>query len=179
MNTPETALIKWLAQHLRYRALPDLIGHEVQINSLPTIDADLRRMLAAHLPENALYTPLPSGEAEEALAKHGIIDASYIVPADMLDQDFDSGPDLLSWLGFIMDSAEERAFEVIARLVGDKLDDATDLLLLKEELEAGDTYLRLFLNDVQSSGTLPGVFVIEDACIANAQSVWLHQHFYW
>src|SRR5687767_6114522 len=143
MSTPETALIKWLAQHLRYRALPDLTGHEVQINSLSTIDVDLRRGLDVDILRNASYTPLPPGEAEEALAKHGIIDVSYIVSAEMLDQDFDSGSELLSWLGFIMDATEERAFEVVAQLVGDKVDDATDLLLLKEELEAGDTFLRL------------------------------------
>jgi hypothetical protein len=179
MNTPETALIKWLAQHLRYKALPELIGLEIHINKLSTIDIDMRHALAAQLPENATYLVLPPGEAEEALTKHSIIDINYAVPPEMLDQDFDSGHELLVWLGFVMDSAEERAFELVSQLVGDKLDDATDLLLLKEELEAGDTYLRLFLTNDQSLGTLPAVFILEDACIANAQSVWLHRHFYW
>jgi hypothetical protein len=179
MNTPETALIKWLAQHLRYAALPELIGREVQINKLSTIDADVRRVLDDDIPEDASYFALPPGEAEEGLAGHSIIDVSYIVPVEMLNRDIDSGRDLLTWLGFIMDAAEERAFEVVAQLVGDKLDDATDLLLLKEEVEAGNTFLRLILRDAHASGSLPGVFVIEDACFANAQSVWLHRHNYW
>jgi hypothetical protein len=179
MNMPEAALIKWLAQHLRYKALPEFIGLEIQINKLSTIDIEMRHALAARLPESASYLAPPPDEAEEALAKHSIIDISYTVSPEMLDQDFDSGHELLTWLGFVMDSAEERAFELVSQLVGDKLDDATDLLLLKEELEAGDTYLRLFLRDDQSSGTLLRAFVIEDACIANAQSIWLHRHYYW
>jgi hypothetical protein len=184
MQTPDSGIIKWLAQTLRYKLMPEYIGRELVIHELASIDDDIRRVLEAEIPEPAEWFALPASEVEEALLKHGIIDVSYIVPAGMLDSDYETGIELLQSLGFIMDSAEERAFEVVSQLVGDKLDDATDLLVLKEDLEEGSTYLRLFLHaepasQEQSPDLLPCLFVIDDACIANAQSVWLHRHFYW
>jgi hypothetical protein len=75
-------------------------------------------------------------------------------------------------LGFVMSEAEADEFTHVAQLLGDNLEEAADLILLKEELEAGQTYLRMLLIEEEDGR----VYLIKDACLTNAQSVWLYKH---
>lgn len=164
MPAADAALIEWLAENLRYRSLPRLIGRRVAISDRANLEADLR---------TGLGNQIPKGSRLLSIEQIGmILDVTFDVPSKRLTDKDRGSIALLETLGFVMSEAEADEYMQVARLLGDNLDEAADLILLKEEIEAGSTYLRLLLVNHEDGQSR----VIQDACFANAQSVWLYKH---
>ena len=177
---------------MRYLELP-IVGQRVTIRSLAEIDEALRSLAA----------PWASGdgwsgtEIELALAKYGIVDRWCDGDARELERGL-HGVAALRANGFQRNddaaalSSEDAA---VAREVSEL--GAMQLAALADEL--GACVLKLFLNDdmtleehmapnlsryraglppVLPSNYFPRTFVVTDACLTNAPSIWLSKHFY-
>jgi len=164
MPTEDAALIEWLADNLQYRSLPRLIGRRVATSDRANLEADLRR---------ALGTQIPKASSLISVDRIGpTLDVSFDVSSNWLTKKDRGGVALLETLGFVMSEAEADEFTHVAQLLGDNFEEAADLILLKEEIEAGHTYLRMLLVEEEDGRG----YMIKDACFANAQSVWLYKH---
>lgn len=200
LGAERAALIKKLARELRYRSLPDLVGCEITINSLASVQADIRAALGDALPSGCKFVESDAKNIEVPLAKYGLIDITLIAPPDVLDSSRRAGARLLRELGFIdgpvsQDVRENRDVTV---------PDPTCLELLAEGVNKEESLIKLFLSSIPQSDLkqhflnllikkqehgwdaafklperfFPRAFQLEDACITNADSVWFHKHFY-
>jgi len=182
----DIALVKALAQSLRYRELPDLMGKTVHIQHIGTIEANVRSSLGSALPSDCrLIAPEPR-IAWVTVRSHLILDLTFQAPKYLLDTQYESGRSLLKKLNFLPDTDEDTLNQWIPEAL-----DLERLLTLKKELENGETVIRLFLQaqlpsiftsgvcvDPLPSYPLPCDFIIHDACATNSAFVWFHKHFY-
>lgn len=191
--TKATRLIKKLATELKYRPLFDLVGRRIIIYSVDTVEDDIRRELGSIVPEGCrLLTE--SQLMKGMMAKYDFLDLTFSAPAYLLNSQYESGISLLKALHFIRDPSEEDDEEddEVSELFRD---DPTCLGHLVEDVSKNMTVCRMLLNSTHPRdwdknnrimalelrlpfGYFPQVFVIGDACITNAKSVWFHKHFY-
>lgn len=171
MNT-STADLRHLTSRLRYASETSLIGLEIDIQSARTLPSDIRQALVQWgLPIMRLRSPTPA-ERELSLVKYAVLDLTYILDPEALENTDPGSLNTLDELGF------------------DVTGDENHWMVLGSEVKQCKAYLRLFLraSDTNqlariSSRRLPNeffpqVFRIEDACLTNAPSVWLFKHFY-
>jgi len=172
-------LLKQVAQQLKYRVLTDYYGRQVTITSLPSIEADICNTLSINS-EARLIEP-EQKYRELALAKYGILSLDFVVPENWLTDDYQTGIALLRELGFNPPIAEnEDADKFVKSLAQSHLETLVDQLSKHQThmliiLDAvGEHQLRLKL----PADYFPRTFIVRDACVTNAQSIWLTKHVY-
>ena len=174
-----TDLVKEVARRLRYRLLGHLVGRVIEVTDLDRIEDAVRIALGPDLPVSCrLVGPEPRFR-EGVVAKYGILDIRFTAPNNMLASDVSAGVPLLRELGYLPGGEAGPQNRVC--------DDPTCLEMLQEELDEGQTWLRLFLEGGRPGGHvslrvpegyLPRAFRVTDACVTNASGVWLWKHFY-
>jgi hypothetical protein len=186
--TPKTTLIKILARGLRYLPLPEFVGQQVMIQSVDTVADDIRCALSGIFPEECnLLTE--AGILEGMMAKYNFLDLTFSAPPYLLESQYQSGISLLKDLGFIRKPSEVEEYDddFEGFNEGFIMNILTDIA---KDISKNITVLRLFLTTDPPPQEeinweidlppeyLPRLFIIKDACIANAGSVWFHQYFY-
>lgn len=185
--TPKTTLIKRLARGLRYLPLSEFVGRQVMIQSVDTVADDIRCELSGIFPEECnLLTE--AGIVEGMMAKYNFLDLTFSAPPYLLESKYQSGISLLKDLGFIRKPSEVEEDDDFGGF-----NEGFILNILRDitkDISTNKTVLRLFLTTEPPPKEeinweidlpqeyLPRLFVIKDACIANACSVWFHQYFY-
>jgi hypothetical protein len=182
----DTHLVKAVARSLRYRSLDHLIGRPVEIRDIGRVEEAVRSALGPDLPDGCRLAGPEPIYRHGAVAKYGILDLVFSVPGEMPIGDVRGGLALLHDLGFLPggDGPQHRV-----------CDDPLCLEMLQEELDEGRVWLLLFLEGGRPDGSrvedadgqvdyripegyLPRPFLVVDACLTNARSVWLWKHFY-
>jgi hypothetical protein len=181
-------VLRKVARGLRYRTLPGLVGRTVAIVDLRAVEEAIFLTLGPDLPEGCRLAGPELPFREEAVAKYGILDLRFSVPAGLLDDEPPGGLRLLRELGFLpgVQTAPWPRTD----------DDPTCLETLRDEIAQGNDFLLLFLEGDRPAGPargsapdgtaslrvppgyLPRPFRVADACLANASSVWIWKHFY-
>lgn len=169
-------LVQWIAARLRYQPIPQIIGQTIQIDSLQVLEADLHAAISPQVPELGKLVDPELSSIKQTLAKHHVIDLTFQIEDNLVAEHTQTGIDLLNDLGFMMNTAELEQFEYVAALVGDNFDDPTLLSELQLDLMDEQMVLRILLRDVDGNANS---FIVVDACITNAASVWLHKHPYY
>lgn len=197
MDARTIALARRVDRELRYRTLTDMIGRHVVVASLDAISVCVRGLAAAWLPASARWRD-PT-EPSLALAKYGIIDAVLDAPLALLD-------DARTLVGIPVLRAVGRASRRGEPLPGDEkeLDDDEKALMdaldemdcitdLAADLDRRECLLKVFLTSTPPghepmqrvarrpalrAGFFPRDFVVADACVTNARSIWLAKHLY-
>src|SRR5258708_3779880 len=94
-------LIKRLAHTLRYYPLLDLIGKTANITGLATVEHDILEALHGWLPGDCRLIKPEARFVKVALAKYGLMDLTFQLPAPPLDREYESGISVLKKLGFL------------------------------------------------------------------------------
>jgi hypothetical protein len=179
----DTGLVRDVARALRYRPLDHLVGRSVEVHDLDEIEENVHLALGPDLPEGCRLVGPELHFREGAVAKYGILDLRFSAPGELLTEgDVRTGVALLRELGFLPGGETGPQQRVC--------DDPLCLEMIQEELAKGQVYLQLFLEGGRPSaglpyfplrvpdGYLPRAFRIADACVTNAELVWLWKHFY-
>jgi len=182
MSRPPLSLLRRLHRSLAYSSVDALTGLSVRVQSAETALADVLRVVGETIPITVTTGDPGLPYRAGAIAKYGILDVAFKVRSTPL-QIRRPGLGILRSLALADGEARSEASDV----VGDFLSDLTT------ESEAGDLYLKVFLTTEDSlpkidalrrlrQGMPPGFwphrFVVRDACLTNASSIWLSKHFY-
>ena len=182
-----SSLVDAVARRLRYRDLPDLVGRSLHFPTVISIEHIMARDLGAGLPSAPrLRLPMPE-HPQLTVAKYGLLD--LFAEVDRVRWRWRDRPG--------RDFVVQRT-AVEEEVVSDGDLDQDLLADLLEDIEKGETWLRLHLEDVRSeeerSRLLPAVpygadsavvfaawcsaplfpatFSIRRACLTNAESIW-------
>jgi hypothetical protein len=176
--------IKNIARSLRYQELTELIGQEVVIQDISTIEEDLWHQLPGISEENKLIRPAEK-YLRGALGKYSLLDLTLTASPSLLKDQYETGIRLLEKLRFVRSNASPSNDTVFGNE-----DDPTCLTSLMECLETDQTTILLFLRSEKLVGKgrhwlgelpqdyFPRSFEVQDACVTNADFVWFHKHFY-
>jgi hypothetical protein len=130
--------LRYVARNLRYLPLPDLVGKTVVLRSLGTASDDVIRQIGPKLP-GLTTTPIHDEDhIETQLAKHSFWDATWQVEGEVDWNPEFKGLPLLSRLGYFAAGDETKEWK-------EATDDFDFHECLREEIEEGKLYLRLFL----------------------------------
>lgn len=193
------SVLRDVARRLRYRPLPDVVGHTLTIRSLTNAISEIEHNLASLLPGLQFGQAIENNTAG-SIAKYGIIDLTFNVQAIDWDRRDAPGIPLLLELGFVISPSEIPDDE---KLTIDPDEDPTCLEALRKEINENQNVLRVFIEerprrDLQKhmtsmmssrestdkvkdtflSGYFPKEFVVKDACLTNSAFVWFHKHFW-
>lgn len=172
-----------LGRELRYRALPELVGRTIEPDSVDAVLPALGSLVEPWLgtaPAWLAHTHLPG-----ALAKYGLIDIACSAPPSLL-ADASRGISVLRANQFLPAKGQRWDDDV----QGGPFDgDPTCLEELVSELDRNTCWLKLYLVEADGEsrrglrlklppGYFPRRFVVDDACVTNASSIWFHKHFY-
>lgn len=178
-----------IARGLRYHSLPELPGQTLRISSVEAAPAEILSAFSAKLPAGCDHpTPGPEQHAL-TLAKYDLLDLTFEVAGEIPAGDAENGMRLLRSLGFIPAQEFRKAYASYAALLELDAEDPTCLADLDEDLQQGRSLLRLLLRTDRPAyegrtrlelpaGYFPCAFIVIDACLTNAQIVWLWKHFY-
>lgn len=183
-DAAERASLRRVARRLLYKPLDSLLGQTVSFPAADQIESTLTAWLREGLP-GWQTGPMEGSDPLLTLAKYGLLDVKFRVPAERLAGVAPGGIGLLRELGFIDEREDdEAAWPGFGYL--QKLD--------KEIAASESAVLKLYLQDVAerdhdfaraerlledpSLVPFPVRCVIADACVANAGLVWLFKHFY-
>lgn len=196
------ASLKKIAKDIRYCPLLDIIGQEIEMSSLETIEADIRKTLGDLFPKESV---LISTIQPMAIAKYGILDLEFQVPNPILEANYQNGISLLGELGFVNQPEQYpniHQIDLDFAFLADLADDPFCLIELAQDISKNQTFLKLFLtgqpvlearnleqmsaqtarrffdNLTLPSDYFPQTFRVVDACFTNASFVWFHKHFY-
>jgi hypothetical protein len=179
-----------LGRELRYLPLP-IIGQRVVIETLDAVEHVLRQLATPWITRESVWDGC---DIEGGLAKYGLVDRWCTVDPRMLaGTDVLRGVPALRANGFSRREPEPDPEEE-AQMRGFEQGCLLDL-----SAELGPCVLKLFLNDGlpdelrfqhnhdrYRAGLMPELlpsyfprgFIVTDACITNAQTIWLGKHFY-
>jgi hypothetical protein len=185
----DTELVRDVARGLRYRTLDSLVGRSIEVGAIDTVEDAIVAGLGGGLPQGCRLAGPELHYRVVAVAKCGILDLRFTAPRELLLGDgVRTGVPLLRELGYLPDEMGGAPSRVG--------DDPLCLEMLEEDVNAGATWLLLFLKgghpgdaarveDAEGhvsfrvpEGYLPRPFRIVDACVTNAAGVWLWKHFY-
>jgi hypothetical protein len=170
-----------LGRGLRYRPLP-LIGQRLRIDSLDAVEPALRALVS---PWIAAGAPWGGCDVVGGLAKYGLIDRSFDAPPALLeDPSTLVGIAALRANGMGLRAEPDPDPEIAAaeaEMNADFLRDLADKL--------GSCVLKVFLDDDVDGARrprrlsllpeyFPRVFTVTDACVTNADGIWMGKHFY-
>jgi hypothetical protein len=165
-----------------YVSLDHLVGKRVQVRSVETALDDILEAVKEYVPIDVTTMDPGLHHRVTAIAKYGILDVAYGIGSTALPE-HRPGLAILRDLSLVDSNGDLDALET-------KRDFLHDLAL---ESEAGQLYLKLFLEtreklqpeqasrqlrDGLPTGFWPHGFVVYDACLTNARSIWLAKHFY-
>jgi hypothetical protein len=176
------AIVRKLARSLIYSVLDELLLQKVVVHSAETAPEDILAGLAGRIPPGTLFIGPELRHRSGTIAKYGLLDLRYQVEIPVSRPQAVHGLTALRELGFLEKASEDEAED--------------DLLFLKDMLEetgTGHLFLKVFLEteyDIEKAKRLrrlyegmpssfwPREFIVGDACITNAASVWINKHFY-
>ena len=182
MNRPSLALLRRLHRSLAYSTLDALTDTRVEVHSAETALDDVLRLVRETVPVTVTTMAPDIHFRAAAIAKYGILDVTFGIGSTPLEVSR-PGLDVLRSVGLVDGQESTDATEII----GDFLSDLT------LESEAGERYLKVFLeieDSLPAGGSLrrlqdgmwpgfwPHLFLVRDACLTNAPSIWLAKHFY-
>jgi hypothetical protein len=130
--------LRYVARKLRYLPLPELTGETVTLHSLRTASADFVSQIGPRLPGLTTIPVHDVRHIETQLAKHGFWDSCWQVEGEVCWDPEIKGFPLLSHLGYFTTGDAAKEWN---EFVGD-FDFHEGL---REEIEDGRLYLRLFL----------------------------------
>jgi hypothetical protein len=183
----DLSLVKRIARRLRYRELTDIIGQQVVIHGLSTIEEDVLQQLSISNKDWTLVGP-EAKFLQRALGKYSLMDLTFKAPMSLLIETYEGGIPLLRKLHFIPSSSDE--LSKVADEVFLSENDPSCLNDLDESISAEHTFVKLFMESERIQGTgkhligelpdgyFPRTFAVKDACVTNADFVWFHKHFY-
>ena len=130
--------LRYVARHLRYLPLPDLVGETVVLCSLRTTFDDAIQHVRTKFVDLQFTQRYDERQIEVCLAKYSFWDATWRVDGNVEWTGERRRLDLLSDLAYFSTGAE-------AKQVNEWLDGIDVHEVLREDIEAGQVYLRLFL----------------------------------
>lgn len=188
--------LKTILRGLKYQTLDKLIGREVEICSLKSVQADIFNALGKYIPiESYLISP-KEPYLEGAMAKYGIIDAEFSTPSRYLEILPRINRNTLEDIGFAYEKGSNEnfsgedtlfGFESLAEDVGEN----KAFIKLFLELDSKAEHSKNVINNIRSfkekgmrpklklpKDFFPNLFIVEDACLTNSDFVWINKHFY-
>lgn len=180
MSHPSFSVLRRLHRSLVYSSMDALTGVTVEVQSTETALDDVLRVVGASIPITVTTKGPELYYREGAIAKYGILDVTFGVGSTPLEIRR-PGLGILRSLALVDASSESTDFTD---------DFVSDLV---SESEVGALYLKVFLETeaplpvIDSLGRLrqgmpagfwPHRFVVRDACLTSAPSIWLAKHFY-
>ncbi|HEY9597253.1 MAG TPA: hypothetical protein V6D33_06245 [Cyanophyceae cyanobacterium] len=191
-------IIRRLARELKYLPLELLWNYPITINSLSTLEQDIRRELGSIVPtECSLLTTVET--IYGTLAKYDFLDLTFRVPdALLLQSNYQVGISLLRQLlpqkqneqahqANLNETREEdlNFSETFLEQLIENLDVDLTLCRMRLESRAPRTFeeriemtMRTAPTLILPEGYFPHHFMIQDAGLTNAQGVWFYKYFY-
>jgi hypothetical protein len=181
-SRPPLSLLRRLHRAFVYSVLDGLIAKEVQVSSAEGALDDVLRAVTQLVPISVTTMGPDLVYRAGAAAKYGILDLTYGIGATPLPI-HRPGLGALRALSLVEDVSDLDALETAETFLH-------DLVL---ETEAGGLYVKVFLQSEKPNptpesilsmrldmppGFWPRRFVVADACLTNAPSIWLAKHFY-
>lgn len=188
-------LLRKLAKELKYLPLELLWNYPITINSIATLERDIRAELGKIVPAGCSL--LTESEAVYGmLAKYDFLDLTFRVPDHLLLQsNYQSGIPLLRQLLPAQEPSDE---EELDEEIDELFNGLSILEMLAEDVDAGLTLCRMLLKSQSPRSftererrnflTLPRMMlpnnyfphrlIIRDACLTNAEAVWFYKHLY-
>ena len=158
-----------------------MIGKRVRVVSAESAHGDVIAGLAEHLARSVTTRKPPLHYLVGAIAKYGILDLTYgtTSPSEQIPR---PGIGILRQMSLRDDASAGQ------ETLGDEL----FLEDMVRECEGPQLYLKLFMHVDPSPSAprasalshrlppdfWPATFVVDDACLTNARSIWLMKHFY-
>lgn len=199
--------LRIILKGLKYQALDNLIGREIEICSIDSVESDILSALDKELPaESSLIVskdPLFKDALKRVMEKYGFIDAEFSVSNQHLKNLPRISRSILEDLDFVDDKDEqrlrnERSFSATEKLVEGTFEE------LVEDIEENKAYIKLFIemknrNEFSQNVSkkirhfrqkglrpkyellkdfFPHTLVVTDACLTNSDFVWINKHFY-
>lgn len=178
-----------LGRALRYRPLP-IIGVRVRIESLADVEPTLRRLTA---PWGGDQLAWDGCDIALGLAKYGLLDRWCTVDPEQLDApSVLRGVAALRQNGFVKrepepdpdQEREMREWEAACLIdLAERLEGCLLKIFLHDEIPADTRFppggpVSLAAMTRLSPTYFPETFVVTDACLTNASTIWLSKHFY-
>lgn len=190
---------------MKYRALPNLIGKRVVVTGVTSAPDEIHGQLRASLPAAIKFKGPDPQEIMISLAKYGILDVAFVVGDVLWDSGDSPGVPLLEEFGFVVrnekNSTEGKLFDddgqICLDLLLEDIDERSTLLKLFLEEEPKQDFKERFIRMASAGvfdaisgggdigglarileGDFPKAFVVSDACLTNADSIWFNIHFY-
>jgi hypothetical protein len=130
--------LRYVARKLQYLPLPELIGNSLVLHSLQTMASDVIKQIGPRLP-GLTTTPIHDvHQIETQLAKYAFWDSAWQVEGEVCWDPEIKGFPLLSHLGYLMTGDAAKEWKEL-------VNDFDFHEGLREEIEEGRLYLRLFL----------------------------------
>jgi hypothetical protein len=130
--------LRYVARNLRYLPLPDLVGETVVLRSLGTASDDVIRQVSPKLPGLTYRSIQNERHIETQFARHAFWDATLQVEGEVSWNPEFKGLPLLSRLGYFTTGEDLGQWK-------ESLGDFDFHEGLREEIDEGRLYLRLFL----------------------------------
>jgi len=189
-----TTLQQEIGERLRYRDVPEIVGRGVVINAISSIEWDVTQTLLDILPTQYklvdTYSPILS------IKKLGILTLDFTVPSIILENNYETGNELLKRLGYIENPEVRNAYRIWTAIFNSDKAARRDLMGLGdllEDINGGQTYFKIEFKvdkspqrlkgvgrkDLYSqlpNDYLPGEFKVKRACFTNSKLVWLHTY---
>lgn len=188
-------LLRKLAKKLKYLPLELLWNYPITINSIATLESNIRAEIGRIVPAGCSLLTEPE-IAYKMLAKYDFIDLTVRVPDHLLlESNYQSGIPLLRELLPAQEPLDE---EELDEEIDELFNGLSILEMLAEDVDAGLTLCRMLLESQSPRSfaererrnflTLPRMMLpdnyfphrltIRDACLTNAEAVWFYKHFY-
>jgi hypothetical protein len=181
--------LRYVARHLRYLDLPALAGEAVTVSSLQTASDDVIQHIRTKLALPHLTQRYTERQIERCLRKHHFWDATWKVEGRIDWPNQPKGLNLLAKLLYFASGDQGKS-------ANEWLEGADLYEILREDIETGDVYLRLFLRSGSEHdgrpesepwrGPLPAIppsffphhYLIMDAALTNIEGCWMARHPY-
>jgi len=183
--------LRTLARAFRYGTLSELVGQRVRIADVESIPNVLGTLLRPAIGEEPAWKSPDHGTLEAALAKYGLVDATFKVSAHCVARLARQGGFIpLRELGMLTPSEDAQLDEslLLDAVNGFQAGDGFAKIFLcadeppwrwaELEPSRGAVAARAMLDWKLPSGYLPRDFVVDDACVTNWKVVWCEKHFY-
>ncbi|HTB72740.1 MAG TPA: hypothetical protein VK762_05835 [Polyangiaceae bacterium] len=171
--------LKRLARDFRYRPLPSLEGSKLPVASFDAVEGGLRALLE----ENGLRPTIFDGNNFRAsIAKYDLIDVRFgTSPAALEHADTRTGLAALRELGFLESPQDGEdggsCLEMLAEDINDGICQIKLFLQAETPRNVRDPVVRRQMIKLKlPKDYFPRNFILGDACVTNANGIWLEKH---
>lgn len=178
---PSLSVIKHIVRRLRYQELGALIGKQIVINSLDSVEADVREALRIEYP---FIGALNSQSFAFGFRKYGMLDLTFAV-GESCPQVRLQEIRFLKQMGFLSDPAKnpfpDAGVGILEELADQVSEGAIQFRLFLKHRDYQPWYKECTLDEllkIDLTQHFPHHFEIVDACLTNADMIWLNKHFY-